>query len=82
MSSKLSPSALHGHTGPVHAVAFSGDGALLASSGDDRSVRIWDFHTGAARHILAGHTGAAHAIAFSPKEALLASAGWDRTIRL
>ena len=30
-----------GHIGAVHAVAFSPDGQLLASGGDDRIVKVW-----------------------------------------
>jgi WD40 repeat protein len=33
---------LAGHAGRIQSLAFSSDGKLLASGGDDRSVRIWD----------------------------------------
>jgi WD40 repeat protein len=33
---------LTGHTGPIHSLAFSRDGKLLASSAYDGPVRVWD----------------------------------------
>jgi len=37
---------LTGHSGPVHSVAYSGDGRLLISGSEDGSVRVWDTRTG------------------------------------
>jgi WD40 repeat protein len=63
-------------------VAFSPDGSLLASAGDDGTVRLWDPRTGRQQASLTGHTGHVCAVAFSPDGSLLASAGDDGTLQL
>ena len=56
---------LIGHTSSVEALAVAPDGAWLASTGDDQTVRIWDPHTGHTRHTLTGHTSAVSALAIA-----------------
>ena len=66
----------------VTGVAFSPDGRLLATTGDDNTARIWDPATGEQLRTLAGHTWAVTGVAFSRDRRLLATASWDGTVRL
>ena len=43
------------HAGDVYAVVFSPKGDLLASSGEDRTIKLWDAGTGKVVRTLEGH---------------------------
>ncbi|KAF8290874.1 hypothetical protein DL93DRAFT_2146610, partial [Clavulina sp. PMI_390] len=74
---------LTGHTGFVTSVAFSPDGAILASGSGDQSIRLWDVQTQSAKgEPLTGHTQYVRSVAFSPDGAVLASGSHDKSIRL
>jgi hypothetical protein len=66
----------------VWSVAFSPDGARLASGSDDGTVRLWDTATGEPAATLTGHTSRVWSVAFSPDGARLASGSTDSTVRL
>ena len=68
--------------GPVNHVAYSPDGALLATAGEDGAVRVWAVLRGNLVQTLNGHENRANYVSFSPDDELLASAGDDGTVRL
>ena len=77
------PAAMDGrHDNGARAVAFSGDGSVLASSGDDRVVRIWNPDTRSLLGILKGHRHLIRSVAFHPSGRRLASGGEDWTVRV
>ena len=69
--------SLPGHTESVLAVAFSPDGARLASGSGDTTVRLWDLSTSGPLAVLGGHAGWVLALAWSPDGRYLASGGMD-----
>lgn len=73
---------LNGHQAGVHAIAFSSDGSLLASTSYDQTVRLWDVAARRELRVLKGHRGSVDAIAFSPDRQHVASASADGTARI
>ncbi|GAB1818270.1 hypothetical protein [Herbidospora sp. RD11066] len=73
---------LTGHTADVRALAFDTTGELLATAGDDRTVKIWDTIGGAELSSFTGHTSAVNGAAFHPDGHLLATTSDDCTTRL
>ncbi|KAG8791363.1 hypothetical protein FRC12_009418 [Ceratobasidium sp. 428] len=74
---------LSGHTRCVRSVAYSPDGACIASGSDDNTVRIWNARTGKpVGRPLTGHTSSVLSVAYSPDGAYIASGSTDKTIRI
>jgi len=70
-----------GHSGAIQAVAFSPDGWLLATGGDDATVKLWDVASGLEIRAFYGLTDKVTDVEFSPDGKTLAGCG-DSVIRL
>ena len=69
--------------GNVHSMAFSLDGATLATGLSGGGVELWNRATQQRIAPFAGHTETVESVAFSPVDAtLLASGSWDGMVRL
>jgi eukaryotic-like serine/threonine-protein kinase len=69
------------HPGSVNDVAMSSDGSTLATSCDDKLVRLYDLRTGHIQE-LAGHTDEVYRIQLSEDGRHIASSGKDGTLRV
>lgn len=77
-------SILPGHADRISigGLAFSPDGALLASASRGATAKIWDIRTGEVQHTLEGHLKGLNALAFHREGRFLATSSDDRRIRL
>ncbi len=73
---------LEGHANGTFSVAFSANGARIATGGGDGTVRVWDSARGTLLKTLEGHTRTVNAVAFSHDGRWLASASLDGSVRL
>ena len=78
-----------GHFHSATAVQYSPDGAVIASGGDDGTIKLWRVADGMLLRTLTGHqapppqfqvVAIIRSLSFSPDGTLLASAGNDNTV--
>ena len=70
-----------GHRAFVKDIAFAGDGQYLVSASDDKTIRIWDWQSGATIRTLRGFVGPGNdgkifAVAVSPDANTIAAGGY------
>ena len=82
VATRTNTATLQGHTSSVQSVAFSPDGAIIATGSGDRTIKLWDVATQTNAATLQGHTGSVHSVAFSRDGTTLASGSYDGTIKL
>ena len=66
--------SMDGHVGPVLAVSYRPDGRVIATSGLDHTVRLWDAGDGRPIEVLRSHGHPVRDLAFDPESGDLASA--------
>jgi len=72
---------LEGHDDQIEAVAFAPHRLVLATSGRDQAVRLWNL-SGGAPQVLTGHLDRVPALAFTPDGAAIVTASYDHEVRL
>jgi WD40 repeat protein/serine/threonine protein kinase len=73
---------LSGHSGGIPGLAFSPDGKLLASTGKDHIVRLWDPVTGKIIRQLGGFSGPTQSVTFSADGRFLTTTEWMGGVKI
>ncbi|ROL62119.1 VWA domain-containing protein, partial [Bacteroidetes/Chlorobi group bacterium ChocPot_Mid] len=75
--------SLKSHTNTINKVSLSPDNTMIASTGDDGSIRLWDFKSGWNLKIIDGKSKWMQSVAFSnDNKYLISSSSGDTVIRV
>lgn len=70
------------HSSWINDVKFAPNSLSFITGSADRTVRLWDAHTGSLRRTLTGHRSAINAVDYTNDGKMIASASADSTVRL
>lgn len=70
-----------GHSMSIRSIDFSRDNKYLITGCEDHSLRVWDYQTGKAQHLLSGHHDVVSGGAFLNQDTLVSSS-WDMTVKI
>ena len=73
---------LKGHFKWLRNIAFSPNNKIIASGGEDTTVRLWDIETKRCLEVFEGHLDRVRKVTFSSEGNILASCSDDRNIKL
>jgi WD40 repeat protein len=80
-SRDAAPTILPNQGWPISSLAFSPEGQVLAATGENNALYLWDItNPTAAPILLTGHTGSVNSVAFNPTGRSLATGGSDETV--
>jgi WD40 repeat protein len=73
---------LTGHAALVNSVAWSPEGARIASASSDHTARVWNAASGLCTAVLSGHADDVNSVAWSPDGARVVTGSFDGTARV
>lgn len=79
---KTSVARMTGHMQLINDVAFSPDTRLVASASFDKSIKLWNGHTGKFITTLRGHVSKVYQVSWSSDSRLLCSGSSDSTLKV
>lgn len=81
-ATRLTSKTLTGHPQPAYAIAWSADGAMIATGDESARIWIWDAKTGTRLREMRTHIRGIQNLSFNLPRTLLASTGRDDLIKL